>query len=76
MLNGIPMWDKNILDMTGAGDINVETLNRDLAGHLVLFARHLGRKEHRVHLATLVRGRMSNLARKSGFGGQWNRNYR
>ena len=65
MINGIPTWYPAVLEIMGLEDINMETVPKLLAEHLVAYAPSLGRSEQKKHFTTLVQGRLSDLERKS-----------
>jgi SRSO17 transposase len=68
MINGLPMWDPFIMEWMGLPGIiegGPEALNEAFADHLAPYLPYLGRIEHHAHLLTQVKGRLSDLARKS-----------
>ena len=68
MINGIPMWAPSIIKRMGLPEVvasGVDGIGEALAGHLLRYLPFLGRKEHRGHLLTQIKGRLSDLDRKS-----------
>ncbi|MCL1917650.1 MAG: IS701 family transposase [Peptococcaceae bacterium] len=68
MINGVPMWMPSLLKHMGIPEVvarGTEGLGEALADHLLRYLPFLGRKEHRQHLLTQVKGRLSDLDRKS-----------
>jgi SRSO17 transposase len=68
MINGVPMWTPSVISRMGLPEIvarGAEWLSESLADHLLRYIPFLGRKEHREHLLTQVKGRLSDLDRKS-----------
>ena len=68
MINGVPEWVPSILDRMGLPKVvanGLEWLSESLADHLKRYVPFLGRKEHLGHLLTLIKGRLSDVKRKS-----------
>jgi len=68
MINGVPMWIPSLIYRIGLPEVvarGAEGLSEALADHLMRYLPYLGRKEHRVHLLTQIKGRLSDLKRKS-----------
>jgi SRSO17 transposase len=65
MINGTPMWYPSLLNEAGINSGAFDQVRTMLAGHLEHFTPFLGRKEHTMHLASMVQGLMSDLERKS-----------
>jgi len=68
MINGLPMWWPSIIQRLGLPEVvarGAEGLSEALAEHLMRYLPFLGRKEHRGHLLTQIKGRLSDLERKS-----------
>jgi len=68
MINGIPMWTPSLIKRMGLPEViakGVEGFSEVLADHLLRYMPYLGRKEHRGHLLTQIKGRLSDLDRKS-----------
>jgi SRSO17 transposase len=68
MINGIPVWTPSVIYQMGLPEVisrGAEGLNEALADHLMRYSPHLGRKEHKGHLVTQIKGRLSDLERKS-----------
>jgi SRSO17 transposase len=68
MINGVPMWTPSLLKRMGVPEAvakGADGVREALVDHLTRYLPFLGRKEHRRHLLTLVKGRLSDLDRKS-----------
>jgi SRSO17 transposase len=68
MINGIPMWTPSIIKRMGLAEMvgkGTEGISEILADHLLRYLPYLGRKEQRGHLLTQIKGRLSDLDRKS-----------
>jgi hypothetical protein len=65
MINGIPMHFPKISEKIGVTDLDSEKFARLLAEHLEPYIPFLGRKEHHPHVIAMIKGRLSDLERKS-----------
>ena len=68
MINGVPMWTPSLIHRMGLPEVvsrGTEGLSKALADHLLRYIPYLKRKEHRGHLLTQIKGRLSDLERKS-----------
>ena len=65
MVNGIPTWYPAILPALGI-TVDITTKVKDFfVSHLSRYVDYLGRKEHRAHFITMLKGFLSDLERKS-----------
>jgi SRSO17 transposase len=68
MINGMPMWTPSTIKRMGLPGVvarGVEGLGEALADHLLRYLPYLGRREQKGHLLTQIKGRLSDLERKS-----------
>ena len=65
MINGIPTWYPAILPALGITEGITTLIKQYFAAHIARFVDYLGRKEHRVHFVTMLKGLLSDLERKS-----------
>ena len=65
MINGTPMWYPSLLKEVGITANPAEQIRQRFIDHLMRFTSFLGRKEHKLHLASMVQGLLSDLDRKS-----------
>jgi SRSO17 transposase len=64
-IKGLPTCHANILNGLGATEITPGSFEQILAEHLAPYLPFLGRKEHSPHFATMIKGLLSDLERKS-----------
>jgi SRSO17 transposase len=65
MINGIPTWHPAILPALGITEDITSRVKQFFAAHLGRYIDYLGRKEHRGHFITMLKGFLSDLERKS-----------
>ena len=65
MINGIPTWYPAILPALGITEKITSLIKQYFAAHLGRYIDYLGRKEHRAHFVTMLKGLLSDLERKS-----------
>ncbi|MCL2853786.1 MAG: IS701 family transposase [Defluviitaleaceae bacterium] len=65
MINGIPTWYPAILPALGITEDITVRVKQYFAAHLGRYVEYLGRKEHRGHFVTMLKGLLSDLERKS-----------
>jgi len=65
MINGIPTWYPAILPALGIVEDITTRVKQYFAAHVGRYVDYLGRREHRGHFVTMLKGFLSDLERKS-----------
>jgi SRSO17 transposase len=65
MINSIPIYREKILEEIGIQNLTSLLFNRLFEDHIGPYNRFLGREEHKLHLEVVIKGRISDVERKS-----------
>ncbi len=65
MINGIPMWNKTLLEDVGIDEDFAQKITPLFIDHMAGYTKHVGRKENQKHLIDIVQGFLSEFRRKT-----------